>query len=143
MLTVLAALISGAGSFFGGLFGWKGAQAETVQKAIDLLKSVNDVDAQTATATATILSQILTNGIWIEKVWRPLLMMECIVLISCYWFGYVPPYFDKPMTPMMVEMFTLLKIGVGGYIPCRTIEKVMNNIQLASVLKTLIAKKLI
>jgi hypothetical protein len=143
MGTVVAALISAAGSIFSGFFGWKGDQAKTVQTALELLKEVNSSDGQAVTAAATALQAILTQGIWIEKVWRPLLMFILMGIIFSYWFlGYIPPYFNAPMTPMMQEIFGLLKIGLGGYIPCRTIEKIAQQINIGSILKTLIEKKI-
>lgn len=143
MLTILAALLGAVGNGISGFFGWKGEQVKVVQAAIDLLNNVDANDAKQVAAQAQALQVILTQGIWLEKIWRPMLMMILMGIIGSYWFfGYVPPYFDKPMTPMMAEIFGLLKIGLIGYIPGRTLEKIMTNINIAQVLKTLIEKKL-
>lgn len=142
-LTIFTSLISGVGSFFGGLFGFKGEQAKTVQSALDVLKSVNDVDGQTITATANALSVILTQGSWLEKQWRPALMIMLITIVGCWFFGFVPPNFDAPISPMMDRVLSMLTIGVGGYIPCRTIEKVFSQMNIASILKTFIEKKIL
>lgn len=142
MLTLLTSLIGGIGSFFGGLFGFKGEQAKTVQSAFDVLKSVNDVDGQSITATANALSAILTQGSWLERNWRPFLMILLIVIVGCWFFGIVPPNFDAPISPMMDRVLTMLTIGVGGYIPCRTVEKIFTQMNLAAILKTFIQKKI-
>lgn len=143
MLTVLSSLFSLFGTGISSFFGFKQAQVKSVQSAIDFIGGVDNNDAREAAAAAQALQQILTQGIWIEKVWRPTLMMILMGIIGSYWFfGYTPPYFDQPMSPMMVEIFSMLKIGLVGYIPARSIEKIMTNIQIGSILKTLISKKL-
>lgn len=142
-MPVVAAIFGAFGSVFSSLFNWKGEQAKTVQSAIELVKSIDTNDAASITAQANALSLILTQGSWLERNWRPVLMFLLITLIGSWFFGYVPPHFNDPLSPMMTEVLGLLKIGVMGYVPCRTIEKVMSQINLASVLKQLISKKIL
>lgn len=142
MGAALIALFGGLSSIFGSFFNFKGEQAKTVQSALDLLKSVNDVDAQAITASAQAISAILTQGSWIERTWRPCLMVMLIVLIGCWFFGYIPPNFNAPVSPMMREVLDLLKVGVIGYVPCRTVEKVVTQLNIGSILKQLIQKKI-
>lgn len=139
----LAALFGFLGSTVSGLFGFKGDQAKTVQNALDVLKSVNDVDGQAITASASAISSILTQGSWLEKQWRPVLMCLLIVLIASWFFGYIPPHFNDPVSPMMREVLDLLKVGVIGYVPCRTLEKIVTQLNIGSVLKQLIQKKIV
>jgi hypothetical protein len=138
----LSILISGLSSFFTGLFGFKGDQAKTIQTAMEMVGKLNDADAQSIAASANAISTILTQGSWIERTWRPILMILLMVIIGSWFFGYAPPNFDKPLSPMMDQVIELLKVGVMGYIPCRTLEKVMTQINLGSILKTFIEKKL-
>lgn len=136
-------LISGIGSFFTGLFGFKGEQAKTIQSALESVNKLNDADAASVTASANAISQILTQGSWLERTWRPVLMVLLMAIIGSWFFGYTPPNFDKPLSPMMNEVLDLLKVGVMGYIPCRTIEKIMTQMNIGSILKTFISKKLV
>lgn len=142
-MPVIAAIFGFLGSFAKGLFGFKGDQAKTVQDALDLVKSINNSDAANVAASANALTAILTQGSWLERIWRPMLMILLITLIACWFFGYAPSHFNDPISPMMNEVLSLLKIGVGGYIPCRTIEKVLTQFNIAGVLKQLIGKKII
>ncbi len=130
------------GSLFTGLFNWKGDQAKTVQDALSVLKSVNDVDGQTTTAAASALSAILTQGSFLERNWRPVFMLVCMSIIVAAFFGYTPSHLNDPVTPTMDKIWTMLQIGLGGYLPLRTLEKVVTQFNLASILKTLINKKL-
>ncbi len=138
---IILALISGVSSFFGGLFNFKGQQAETVQSALGVLKSINDVDGQSATAAAQALSAILTQGSFLEKNWRPVLMVVLMGILIASFFGYIPSHLNDPVSPTMDKVWTLLQIGLGGYLPLRTIEKVMQQVNISSILKELIRKK--
>lgn len=142
-MPIFTALFGVIGSFFGGLFNYKNEQAKTVQSALDVLKSVNDVDGQQATAAAQALSSILTQGSFLEKNWRPVFMVICMAILVASFFGYVPPALNAPVTPTMQHIWTMLEIGLGGYLPLRTFEKVMTQINIGSILKALINKKVV
>lgn len=138
----IAALLGFAGNFFSGLFGMKGEQAKTVQNALEVLKSVNDTDASAIASSANAIQAILTQGSWLERQWRPTLMILLIIIIGSWFFGYIPPHFNDPVSPMMREVLDLLKVGVIGYVPCRTLEKIVTQLNIGAILKAFIAKKL-
>lgn len=135
-------IFSFLGSTIKGFFGFQGDQAKTVQKTIDLLQSINSVDGQCNVAQAQAIQSILTQGSFLEQIWRPILMILLMLIIGCWFFGYIPPHFNDPVSPMMQEVLSTLKIGVAGYVPCRTLEKVIQQVNLGSVLKAIISKKL-
>lgn len=134
-------LVTGVTGLFKGFFSFKEAQANVVTEAIKTLSSVNATDGESAQAASVVLSQILTQGSWLERNWRPLLMILIIGIIASFWYGYAPPYIDKPMSPIMERMFTMIEIGLGGYLPLRSIDKWVKMFQVGSILKTLINKK--
>ncbi len=143
-MNVLASLFGFLGPVVSGFFGFKGEQAKTVQDSIALLKQIDASDAQAAVAASNALSVILTQGSWLERTWRPFFMVVLIFIVVSYWFfGYVPHYFNDPMTPMMLEIFTILKIGLGGYLPLRTMEKIAQQINIGSIIRKLIEKKVL
>ena len=141
-MPVFAMLFGAIGSFFTGLFNFKGQQAQTVQEAIKLLGDVNTSEAQAQIAAANAISIILTQGSFIERNWRPVFMVICMTVIVSFWFGHIPPHFNDNLSPMMDKIMNLLEIGLGGYIPCRTIDKAIQQINIGSILKTLIQKKI-
>lgn len=140
---VFTGLFGAVSTGLGGLFGFKGDQAKTVQEALKVLQSVNDVDGQTATATASALSAILTQGSFLERSWRPLFMLILMVVVVSFWFGYQPPNMNATMSPTMREVWDLLKIGLCGYMPLRTLEKVIREFNISGILKELIKKKVL
>lgn len=125
----------------GKMFGWKEAQAKTVQDAIQAVSSIDDNDAKSVTAVANALQSILTQGSWLERNWRSWLMVALLVLIVSSWFGYSPPNINDPLSPTMSRYFDLLELGLGGYIARRGIVDIVRMFNIGSVLKALINKK--
>lgn len=120
----------------------KGDQAKTVQDALQVLRDVDANDAQATTAAASALSAILTQGSFLERNWRPVLMCCLMGILLASFFGYVPSHLDAQVSPTMEKIWTLLQIGLGGYLPLRTLEKIVQQINIGSILKTLIQKKI-
>jgi hypothetical protein len=136
------ALFSMIGGAVKSFFGFKQAQADVVKSAVQTLTSVEATDAQVSQAAATVLSQIMTQGSFLERNWRPTLMILIIIIIGSYYFGYVPPHLNETLSPMMERVFTMLEIGLMGYLPLRSIDKWVNMIQLGSIVKMLVSKRI-
>ena len=63
---------------------------------------------------------------WLQRNWRPMLMMVCMYIIFS---NYVlVPYFHIPAVVLDQNIWDLLKIGVGGYVAGRSLEKISENI---------------
>ena len=54
---------------------------------------------------------------WIQRNWRPITMLTFLGLVVCDSFGWLA-------NPLAAEAWTLLQIGLGGYVTGRSIEKV-------------------
>lgn len=54
---------------------------------------------------------------WLQRMWRPITMMTFLVLVVADSFGLLA-------TPLADEAWTLLQIGLGGYVAGRSVEKV-------------------
>ena len=62
------------------------------------------------------------QGNWLQRSWRPLTMVWFTILLGMYWFGFAPDYLiDNPAT--VDQLFGLLKLGIGGYVLGRSVEK--------------------
>ena len=62
------------------------------------------------------------QGNWLQRSWRPLTMVWFSILLGMYWFGFAPDYLiDNPAT--VDQLFGLLKLGIGGYVLGRSVEK--------------------
>jgi len=59
---------------------------------------------------------------WLQRNWRPMLMCICMFIIFN---NYVlVPYFKLPVTILDDHIWTLMDLGVGGYVAGRSLEKI-------------------
>ncbi|HAS88265.1 holin family protein [Maridesulfovibrio sp.] len=67
------------------------------------------------------------NGNWLQRSWRPILMLVIVAIIANNYMIY--PYLRlfwpaAPQLVLPVELWDLMKLGVGGYTVGRSAEKV-------------------
>lgn len=87
----------------------------------DLSKFSEQIQAQAKIITAEAKSES-----WIARNWRPIIMLLFGVIIANNYILY--PWFSElfeldVMMPVPPEMWALLKLGLGGYVVGRTVEK--------------------
>lgn len=61
-----------------------------------------------------------TGESWLQRNWRPLTMISFLGILFLYWFGIQPEGLTQET---LDKIFTLLQIGIGGYIAGRSVEK--------------------
>jgi len=90
-------------------------QADALSKAFDYETKQFEVRAGIITAEAK-------SDSWLTKSWRPITMLWLLALVSAWWLGWV----DHPRLTeeIVLSAFGLVKIGVGGYIASRGVEKI-------------------
>lgn len=141
MFPFLTAIVGGIGSIFSGIFGLKDKQAEIISRGLDVIAAVDSTDAQRAEASSQIVVAEASSESWLARSWRPIFMWVCMAIVISFWFGYMPPHLNAPMPAMVAEIFDLLKIGMGGYIGGRSLEKIVSSLALGPVIKKFIEKK--
>ena len=85
-----------------------------------VLKSLNQV----ADAQAEVIKTEM-KGNFLQKSWRPITMLTMVVILVCKWFAFTDSSIPLELE---VELMSLLKIGIGGYIGGRSIQKVADKI---------------
>jgi|SRR3972149_3803817 len=80
-----------------------------------------ELDNAIAQHQATVVSAEAT-GNWLQRSWRPLTMLTFLVLVILNQYGLM-------VIPLSEEIWGLFKVGLGGYIGGRSLEKI------ASVIK--------
>ncbi|WEJ62165.1 3TM-type holin [Thiomicrorhabdus lithotrophica] len=85
-------------------------QAQAYTQALDYEKA--QLQAQ-----ADIIKAEAQGQSWIQRSWRPITMLTFLVLVVCDSFGWLA----NPLAP---EAWTLLQIGLGGYVVGRSAEKI-------------------
>lgn len=129
-MTWIPAVISLIGSGISNFFGLKEKQQETISKAVDALREVNNSDTESHKAAAQVIMAEANSESWITRTWRPLLMVIFGGIVVAYFFGFTTPNLMQsiPSGSLIGELFEIIKIGLVGYIPARSIEKIIISI---------------
>lgn len=73
-----------------------------------------------------ITAEARSDG-WLTRTWRPLAMLNFLLLLDLYWLGMAPAYLVA--NPNVVQqLFSLLTVGIGGYVGGRSLEKIVPQI---------------
>ena len=55
------------------------------------------------------------RGNWLQRSWRPVLMLWFAFIIGMFWFGFAPEYIVQ--NPSLTDkLFTVIQIGLGGFV---------------------------
>lgn len=97
-------------------------EAGVMSEAMKLEKTV--VEAKTKIITAEAKSDS-----WITRSMRPLVVSMFSLAVMAYWFGLTPTNPETGLSTIPLEiikdMYTVVKIGLGGYITSRGAEKII------------------
>lgn len=75
-----------------------------------------DLQAQLLSAQSSIITAEANGQGWMQRSWRPITMLTFLGLVVMDSFGWLA----NPLAP---QAWTLLQIGLGGYVTGRTGEK--------------------
>lgn len=139
MLPFLTSALSAIGSIFGAIFQTKAAKMEAIASGVSgtigLLKQVNATDGEIATAVSAVVAAEAQSESILARNWRPVCMLLIVVMIISFMWGYTPPNINGAMPPMLAELFEILKIGLCGYIPGRSLEKIVKTIMTPKIVE--------
>jgi len=79
---------------------------------------VQEYESQLLKAKSDIITAEAMGASWIQRSWRPISMLTFLVLVVLDALGLLP-------NPLAKEAWTLLQIGLGGYVVGRSAEKVI------------------
>jgi len=80
----------------------------------------------------------------LARNWRPILMIVITSILAHKYllFPYLSRLFDAPEMPLPPELFTLLTVGVGGYIVGRSGEKIVSTLRAGETVNAKMSKDL-
>ena len=78
---------------------------------------LKELEAQASIITAE------AKGGWLQRNWRPILMLVFAGLVVAHWFGFTAPNIPESVQNSLLN---IVLIGVGGYIAGRSGEKIMD-----------------
>lgn len=88
----------------------------------ELTMQVLNLNAEEMRSATSIIMAEVQGDSWLQRNWRPALMVWFAGLVGAYWFGFTP----ENLTPDAIDnLFQLVQIGVGGYVVGRSGEKIV------------------
>ena len=79
-------------------------------------------------AAADIIRTEAASGGWLTRSWRPISMLIFLAMVTSRWCGYAPPHMSDAE---IFEVWGLIKLGLGGYIAGRSVEKMAPSVAVA------------
>lgn len=103
---------------------------EAAKAKLALLELEQNGQLQEMVESSKIIQSEANSEHWIAATWRPITMLTFVVIIANNYILY--PYLslfweDAPSLSLPPQMWDLLKIGLGGYVVGRTVEKTVKN----------------
>lgn len=80
------------------------------------------MDSKELEAATQIIVAEAKGDSWLQRSWRPILMLWFAALVGAYWLGWTAPNLDVSTVNSLLD---LVQIGIGGYVIGRTGEKIV------------------
>ena len=98
--------------------------AEERQRAADaqhkILELSQNGELQKMATAAGVVTAEAKSEHWITSAWRPITMLSFVGMLWCRVLGLAA---DDLSEAVMIELIGLIKLGLGGYVIGRTVEK--------------------
>ena len=97
-------------------------EAEKIKSSIALEAMKSDSEELKA-ATSIIIAEASGES-WLQRNWRPMLMLWFAGLVGAHWLGFTPSGLGEET---VIKLLDIVQIGIGGYVLGRSGEKIMKN----------------
>lgn len=87
----------------------------------EMSSKVLEYESKVLEARASIIKTEAQGQGWLQRSWRPITMLTFLVLVVCDSFGLLT-------FRLAAEAWTLLQLGLGGYVVGRSAEKILPSI---------------
>jgi hypothetical protein len=99
------------------------------EERLEAKKQLLDVTSKLATDLTATQSDVLKTeitGTKLQRNWRPVVMLMFAGIVVYEYF--VAPVFGLPKSNLPTQFWSLLEIGLGGYVIGRSVEKITNSV---------------
>lgn len=90
-------------------------------KADITTQAMSMADAELKGAVQIITAEA-TGDSWLQRNWRPVLMLWFAALVGAHWLGFTPENMDSDVVQSLLD---IVQVGIGGYVVGRSGEKIM------------------
>lgn len=87
------------------------------QLQFGIFEQVMDYEKQLLESQSSIIVAEAQGQSWLQRSWRPITMLVFLILVVFDSLGWLA-------SPLAPEAWTLLQIGLGGYVAGRSLEKI-------------------
>lgn len=95
-------------------------QAERL-KADITTQAMSMADSELKGAVQIITAEAQGDS-WLQRNWRPVLMLWFAGLVGAHWLGFTPPNLPESV---VINLLDIVQVGVGGYVLGRSGEKMV------------------
>lgn len=118
---MIAALIPALMAMLGKLIPDPAARADAQLKLLAMQQAGDLAGLQAA--VSIIVAE--ASGNWLQRSWRPLMMLTFTGLIVARWLGWTAPN----LSPAEYDhLWSIVELGIGGYVIGRSVEKVVPSV---------------
>lgn len=101
-------------------------------KLIELEGKLSEADTKLAEYQSNIIVAEAQSQSWLARNWRPILMLTIVAIVANNYIIY--PYLSMFTSKAVIlslpdHLYSLMKIGVGGYIVGRSAEQIAKNVR--------------
>lgn len=75
---------------------------------------------------------------WLQRNWRPLIMLWFAALVGAHWLGWTPDNLDSGVVTQLLDV---VQIGIGGYVIGRSAEKITRSVTGAGLLDNIVTRR--
>ena len=93
---------------------------------LEMSKQMNEYSKTVIESQSKIIQAEANSGSWLSQNWRPITMLVFVFIIANNYilYPYLSMFTDKAtMLQIPDDMWNLLKLGLGGYVVGRSVEK--------------------
>lgn len=112
------ALLPGLMAILGKLIPDPAARAEAQLKLLAMQQAGQLAELQAA--VNVIVAE--ASGNWLQRSWRPIMMLTFTVLIVARWMGWTAPNLQPAEYD---HLWSIVQLGIGGYVIGRSAEKIV------------------
>jgi len=126
--------LKGIGELFTSLR--EAVTGEKIKDPIEVMKLINSIETTVLQAQSSIITAEAKSEHWIVASWRPITMLVFVFIIfnNYVLVPYLTAFGATVVTLELTDnMWDLLKLGLGGYIVGRSIEKTAKNLNIKKV----------
>ena len=95
---------------------------QRAQAQVALLELAQKGELTHLTARAEIVKAEAASSHWLAATWRPITMLTFTTLIVARWMGWAAPDLAEVE---YLKLWDIVKLGLGGYVVGRSVEKIV------------------